>query len=305
MDDAKSARDQRLLMFSIWASAGFAVLSSVWGILSGSSMIVFDGVYSFVSIGLSVLAVLALRFSRRGADERFPWGREAAEPLVVVIKAATLGALCAYAAIGGILDIVNGGREVAVGSAVIYALVATLGGLVVGLVLRRATRREGSDLVRAEAAEWLGDTLLSFGVLIGFLVAYVLVAADRAELAAYVDPGMVTLVSLAFLWVPIKLIIASLREIMSMAPETDVLDRLRARVAAVEEKYAFSESFLRASKVGDRMDIEIDFVVGAESPVRTIADGDAVRQDLHDQLEALGYERSVVVTFTADRRWAA
>ncbi|HJV13898.1 MAG TPA: cation diffusion facilitator family transporter [Propionibacteriaceae bacterium] len=305
MDDVKSARDQRLLMFSIWASAGFAVLASVWGILSGSSMIVFDGLYSFVSIGLSVLAVLALRFSRRGADERFPWGREAAEPLVVVIKAASLGALCAYAAIGGILDIVNGGRPVAVGSAVVYALVATLGGLVVGLVLRRATRGEGSGLVRAEAAEWLGDTLLSFGVLIGFLVAYVLVVAGRADLAAYVDPGMVTLVSLAFLWVPIKLIVSSLREIMSMAPEADVLDQLRARVAAAEEKYAFSESFLRASKVGDRMDIEIDFVVGAESPVRTITDGDAVRQDLHDQLEALGYQRSVVVTFTADRRWAA
>jgi predicted Co/Zn/Cd cation transporter (cation efflux family) len=52
------------------------------------------------------------------------------------------------------------------------------------------------------------------------------------------------------------------------------------------------------------MDIEIDYVVGAESAVRTIADADTVRQDLHDQLAALGYERSVVVTFTADRRWA-
>jgi cation diffusion facilitator family transporter len=304
MDDAKSARDQRLLMFSIWASAGFAVLSSVWGILSGSSMIVFDGLYSFVSIGLSVLAVLTLRFSRREADERFPWGREAAEPLVVMIKAATLGALCAYAAVGGILDIVNGGREIAVGSAVVYAAVATLGGLAVGLVLRR-TSRDGSDLVRAEAAEWLGDALLSVGVLIGFLLAYALVAAGRTDLAAYVDPGMVTIVSLAFLWVPIKLIVSSLREILSMAPEADVLDELRACVAAVEEQYALSESFLRASKVGDRMDIEIDFVVDAESAVRTIVDSDSVREDLHERLAALGYERSVVVTFTADRRWAA
>jgi cation diffusion facilitator family transporter len=303
MNDARSARDQRLLMISIWASAGFAVLSSVWGILSGSSMIVFDGVYSFVSIGLSVLAVLALRFSRRGADERFPWGRDAAEPLVVVIKAATLGALCAYAAVGGILDIVHGGREVAVGSAVVYAAVATVGGLTVGLVLRRASR-DGSDLVRAEAAEWLGDALLSVGVLVGFLVAYVLVATGRANLAAYVDPLMVTLVSLAFLWVPIKLIASSLREILSMAPEAEVLDQLRACVAGVEERYALSESFLRASKVGNRMDIEIDFVVDAESEVRTIADADTVRQDLHDQLAALGYERSVVVTFTGDRRWA-
>lgn len=304
MDDAKAARDQRLLMFSIWASAGFAVLSSVWGILSGSSMIVFDGLYSFVSIGLSVLAVLTLRFSRHEADERFPWGREAAEPLVVMIKAATLGALCAYAAVGGILDIVDGGREVAVGSAVVYAAVATLGGLAVGLVLRRASR-DGSDLVRAEAAEWVGDALLSVGVLIGFLIAYALVAAGRTDLAAYVDPGMVTIVSLAFLWVPIKLIVSSLREILSMAPEADVLDELRASVAAIEERYAFSESFLRASKVGNRMDIEIDFVVDAESAVRTIVDSDTVREDLHERLAALGYERSVVVTFTADRRWAA
>jgi cation diffusion facilitator family transporter len=303
MNDATSARDQRLLMFSIWASAGFAVLSSVWGILSGSSMIVFDGVYSFVSIGLSVLAVLALRFSRRGADERFPWGRDAAEPLVVVIKAATLGALCAYAAVGGILDIVNGGREVAVGSAVVYAAVATLGGLTVGLVLRRATR-DGSDLVRAEAAEWLGDALLSVGVLVGFLVAYAFVAADRVDLAAYVDPVMVTLASLAFLWVPTKLIISGLREILSMAPEAEVMDQLRACVRTIQERYGLTESFLRASKVGNRMDIEIDFVVGAESTVRTIADSDTVRQDLHDQLAALGYERSVVVTFTGDRRWA-
>jgi cation diffusion facilitator family transporter len=303
MNDAKSARDQRLLMFSIWASAGFAALSSVWGILSGSSMIVFDGVYSFVSIGLSVLAVLALRFSRRGADERFPWGRDAAEPLVVVIKAATLGALCAYAAVGGILDIVNGGREIAVGSAVVYAAVATLGGLTVGLVLRRAIR-DGSDLVRAEAAEWLGDALLSVGVLVGFLVAYALVAADRADLAAYVDPAMVTLASLAFLWVPIKLIVSGLREILSMAPEAEVMDQLRACVRTIQERYGLTESFLRASKVGNRMDIEIDFVVGAESTVRTIADSDTVRQDLHDQLADLGYERSVVVTFTGDRRWA-
>jgi predicted Co/Zn/Cd cation transporter (cation efflux family) len=112
-------------------------------------------------------------------------------------------------------------------------------------------------------------------------------------------------VSLAFLWVPIRLIVSSLRQILSMAPEADVLDQLRACVDGVKERYTFSESFLRASKVGNRMDVEIDFVVGAESPVRTIADSDTVRQDLHEQLTSLGYERSVVVTFTADRRWAA
>jgi predicted Co/Zn/Cd cation transporter (cation efflux family) len=86
-------RDHRLLLVSVFASAAFAVVSCVWGVLSGSSMIVFDGLYSFASIGLSLLAVAALRVSRRGPDAAHPWGREEWEPVVVVVKALALGAL--------------------------------------------------------------------------------------------------------------------------------------------------------------------------------------------------------------------
>ena len=164
-----------------------------------------------------------MRFVGRGPDERFPWGREAAEPLVVILKAATLGALCVYAAVGGIVDLLNGGREVEVGWAIVYALVATAGSLAVGLRLRYGTRSTspegvGTDLVRAEAAEWLGDALLSLGVLVGFLAALLLTEEGRPDIAAYVDPAMVVLVSVAFLVVPFRLIIGGLREVLSMSP---------------------------------------------------------------------------------------
>jgi cation diffusion facilitator family transporter len=285
------------------------VFSSIWGIVSGSSMIVFDGLYSFVSIGLSGLALLALRFVRRGADERFPWGREAAEPLVVIFKAATLGALCVYAGVGGVVDILGGGQEVEVGWAIVYAVIATAASFAVGLVLRRGTRSEsqqnaGKDLVRSEAAEWLGDALLSAGVLVGFLVALLLISSGRSDLAAYVDPGMVVLVSAAFLVVPFRLVIGGMREMLSMSPPEDVQAQLREAVDDVGRHYDLPESFLRAAKVGGRMDIEVDYVVGPDSRVVTVADCDAVRSDLHERLSALGYEKSVVVAFTTDRRWA-
>lgn len=295
------ARDRRLLLLSVWASAAFAALSSVWGLLSGSSMIVFDGLYSFASIGLSVLAVLALRTSRRGADERYPWGREVWEPLVVVVKAVALAALCVYAVVGGVADLAAGGREVATGWALAYAVVATAGGVVVTLLMRRGGR---SDLVRAEAAEWLGDTLLSVGVLVGFVVAAVLVATGRPDIAAYVDPGMVVLVSLLFLRVPFRLVTGGMREILSMAPPAETQAELDAAVDAVREQFGLAESFLRASKVGGRVDVEVDFVVGEGSSVHTVADGDVVRQALHDRLAVHGHERSLVVAFTTDRRWA-
>jgi len=294
-------RDQRLLLLSVWVSAGFAVVSSVWGILVGSSMIVFDGLYSFAAVGLSVLAVLALRFARRGADQRFPWGREAAEPVVVVVKAGLLGVLCAYAAVQGVADILGGGREVEIGWAIAYAALATVVSVLVGGILRRGA---GSDLVKAEAAEWLGDALLSALVLVGFVVAFGLVRADRADLAAYVDPAMVVLGSVIFLKIPVQLVVGGMRELLSMSPPASVLDSLHAVVDEIRRQYAFDDAVLRAAKVGGRVDVEVAFVVGERSPVRTVEDCDGVRGDLHDRLAALGYERSLTVSFTRDPRWA-
>jgi cation diffusion facilitator family transporter len=296
-----TARDRRLLLVSVWASAGFAVGSSVWGLLSGSAMIVFDGLYSFVSVGLSLLAVVALRVSRRGPSAAYPWGPEMWEPVVVVVKALALAALCVYAVVGGVRDLLGGGRVVATGWALAYAVLATAGGVAVTLVLRCGGR---SDLVRAEAAEWLGDTLLSVGVLIGFTVAVALVAAGRPDLAAFVDPAMVVAVSVVFLRVPARLVAGGLGEILSKAAPAGTLEELQACVDAVGQRFGLGESFLRAAKVGSRVDVEVDFVVDPDSPVKTVADCDRVRQDLHDRLAALGHDRSVVVAFTTDRKWA-
>ena len=89
-----------------------------------------------------------------------------------------------------------------------------------------------------------------------------------------------------------------------MSPTPQVLDRLQAVVDDVQAQYAFAESFLRAAKVGSRMDVEIDFVLGDDTPVHTVADCDEVRDVVHGRLAELGYDRSAVVTFTTERRWA-
>ncbi len=52
--------------------------------------------------------------------------------------------------------------------------------------------------------------------------------------------------------------------------------------------------FGRASKVGRRLDVEIDFV----------RDFDAVRAVLHERFVAAGQPVSLSVGFTADRKWA-
>jgi cation diffusion facilitator family transporter len=299
---AMVSSDARALFVSMWASVAFAVVSLVWGLALGSQLIVFDGLYSFASVGLSLLAVLALRTAGKGADERYPWGREAWEPVAIVIKAAALGALCVYAVVGAVGELLRGGREVEAGWAVLYAVLATVAGAAVSLYLRRRARH-GSDLLRAEAAEWLGDTLLSLGVLAGFLLALVLERTGQTRLAGYVDPAMVAVISLLFLRVPAKLLGAAMREVLAMAPPVGLVAQVRERVDDVRLRYGFAESFLRCGKVGARLDVEVDFVVDDASRAQTVREFDDVRADLHEQLTPLG-NVSMSVAFTADRKWA-
>ena len=117
------------MILSVVASSVFAVGSLVWGLLAGSQMIVFDGLYSFVSVALSLLAVWALRAARSGPDERYPWGREIFEPLTIAVKAVALAGLCLYAMVGGVGDLLGGGREIDAGWAVVYGIVATAVGV--------------------------------------------------------------------------------------------------------------------------------------------------------------------------------
>ena len=44
------------------------------------------------------------------------------------------------------------------------------------------------------------------------------------------------------------------RELLAMSPGSETQDRIRGVVRAVEREYGFAESFLRASKVGGRLD---------------------------------------------------
>ena len=296
--------DTRALLVSVWVSAAFAVVSLVWGLAVGSLTIVFDGLYSFAAVVLSLFGVLALRTSARGPDERYPWGREAWEPLAIVVKATALAALCVYALVGAVGELLSGGREIDAGGAVVYAVVSTAAGVAVSIYLRRRSR-VGSDLVRAESAEWTGDTLLGVGVLIGFLVALVLQRTGRPDLARYVDPAMVAIISAVFLWVPARLVRDGLREVLAMSPDAATQERLWTCVEEVRDRYRFAESFVRASKVGGRLDVEVDFVIGDTSTAQHVREFDAVRAELEACLAPLARRLSLSVGFTADRRWVA
>jgi predicted Co/Zn/Cd cation transporter (cation efflux family) len=110
-------------------------------------------------------------------------------------------------------------------------------------------------------------------------------------------------ISLAFLRVPVRLLGAAMREVLTMAPPEQIQRQLRHQVEQVRLRYGLAESFLRCAKVGGRLDVEVDFVVDGSSRVQTVSEFDQVRADLDQRLRQLG-QVSMAVGFTGDRKWA-
>jgi len=193
----------KVLQISILATAFFALLGVVFGVISESSIIIFDGVYSLISVGLSTLSLLVLKHvESEKDDQRFPFGKAHFEPLLIVFKSLTLIGMCLFSATIAVSDLMSGGREISPGPAIIYAIISTVGCILVTIYIQRKNTICDSNLLSAEKNQWLGDSLLSLGVLLGFTAAYTLKNSDFAWIVPYADPGMVVIASILFIFYP-------------------------------------------------------------------------------------------------------
>ena len=296
---------ERLLHLSVWGAAAFAGLALVWGFLARSQMIVFDGMYSSISVGLSALSLLAYRAVQRGPDERYPFGRDVMGSLVIVVKGVAIAALCLYALTGAVLDVLAGGREVAVGAAAAYAAVASAGCAGMVALLRRGSRdaSQPSELLQAEASQWLLDTLLSVVVLVGFGVALVMEARSRSDLSAFVDPVLVGAMSLVFLALPARLIREGMRGVLATAPQAEVQADIEQAVGEVAARHAIATTATRVTTFGERFDVTVTFLLDAGTTALDVVAFDRIRAELDELLARLPHGLIVTVSFTADRRF--
>ncbi|MEL7414061.1 MAG: cation transporter, partial [Pseudomonadota bacterium] len=75
MCDRTSKNENSILTFSALLASGFAVGGMVLGLLVGSIVIVFDGVYSLVSLLLTLLSLAASYYISKPSKSIFPFGK--------------------------------------------------------------------------------------------------------------------------------------------------------------------------------------------------------------------------------------
>lgn len=296
--------ENKILKISMVGALFFALFGIAWGWTAQSEMIIFDGLYSFISLALTMLSLYINNFIAKKELDKYPFGKYILEPLVISFKSLIIGGMCLYSLIGAIQDVVHGGNIVEYESALIYSIVSVIGCGGVYIFMKKKGDKISSELIKVEASQWLMDTLLSIGVLVGFVIAMILRNTRFSGLNVYIDPMMVIMVSVVFIKMPVQSFINAFKEILCVKADDEINDDIYLIVKEIEKEYKFEDSISRVSKIGGELRIEIDFIYNEESKLKDLDQMDCVREKVYDAIKHIDYNKWLNVSFTGDKKWA-
>jgi cation diffusion facilitator family transporter len=271
----------RATIGALGVSAALAVLKIGAGILGNSFALVADGVESVLDLLSSLMVWGGLRISTTPQTPEFPYGRGKAEALAAMVVSIVLLAAAVGIAIGAVHEIVTPHSPPAPFTLAVLVAVVLTKEAVFRFLSRRGTD-VGSQAMLADAWHHRSDALTSVAAFVGISLALGLGEgwASADDWAALVACGVIA-------WNGVRLLRASLRDVMDAAAAPEVLDRVRSIAAAVPDVYGIDEVRVRRSGLAYFVDIHVE-VDGDLTVRRGHEIGHAVKDRLiHSELPIL------------------
>jgi predicted Co/Zn/Cd cation transporter (cation efflux family) len=304
--------EESLLKLSISATIAFAAAGVIVGLASGSSAILFDGVYGMVDALMTGLALLVVRLitASNAADamgqtlsQRFTFGFWHLEPIVLGLNGVLLSGAAIYALLSAIGVILVGGRELSFDIAIIYAGIGTVLDIGMAVHIRRGNRHIGSDLIALDAKAWTMSAWLGSALFVAFLIGQAVVGTRHAWLAPYVDPAALVIICLFVIPVPFGTVRKALSEILLVTPP-DLKHDVDRVAQAVVEQLGFISYHAFVARVGRGVQVELNFVVPRDQPAKPLEEWDDLRDRIADAFGKDGPNLWLTITFTTDPEWA-
>ncbi|WP_313646046.1 cation transporter [Pseudomonas sp.] len=304
--------EQGLLRTSIAVTLFIAVIGIAFGLASGSFSIVFDGVYSLVDASMSGLSLVvvklitshatSLQLSRK-LRERFTMGFWHLEPMVLALNGILLSGVAAYALINAVSSVLEGGRHLEFGIAMVYAVLTVIACATIAVVEARANRTLNSDFVRMDVKGWVMSASITAALLIAFGFGFAVQGTQWQWLSPYIDPTVLALVCLVIIPLPLSVVRQALGEIFLVTPG-DLKLHVDAVAQAFVTKHGLQSYRAYVAKVGRSREIELYFIVPKHMPAKTIEQWDAWRNEIGEAVGGEGPDRWITVVFTGDPEWA-
>ena len=297
---AQQAAEERALKVSGLGAFLLAVLGIGFAIDNGSEAILLDGVFSAIGFVMALLTLKVSRLVRRPDDDVFQFGYGHFAPLINVLKSLIMSVLCVFALLSALVTLFSGGQELAVGSALLYAALATLIGIGLFAYLRSAATRSRSVLVGLDAKAARMDMLLSLTVLASFGLGWFALGTDLEPWVDYLDPGLVTLLCLVVMPVPLKILWQNGREALLLAPDAAIQELVKDRIREALEGFPVKDHRVRMLKVGNMLTVTLHLRPADDFPLAGVEDLDRVRFAIEDALATIDYDVGLNVMFVGD-----
>ncbi|WP_409295784.1 cation diffusion facilitator family transporter [Pseudomonas sp. KCJK8670] len=304
--------EQGLLRASIAVTLFIATIGIAFGVASGSFSIVFDGVYSLVDASMSGLSLVVVKLitshtttlhMSRKLRERFTMGFWHLEPTVLALNGILLCSVAIYALINAVLSLLEGGRHLEFDIAIIYAVLTVIACVTIAMIEARANRKLGSDFVRMDVKGWIMSASITAALLIAFCFGYAVQGTAWEWMSPYIDPAVLGLVCLVIIPLPLSVIRQALSEIFLVTPSDLKLhvDEVAKHFVALHGLQSYRAY---VAKVGRSREIELFFIVPPDMGAKTIAEWDALRDEVGNAIGGEGPDRWLTVVFTGDKEWA-
>ncbi len=308
--------EQKVLRLSIAVTVLLAGAGILFGLLSGSFAIVFDGIYSLVDASMTTVTLLVSNLiaastaastaggPRRGKlAERFTMGFWHLEPMVLGLNATLLMGAAIYALINAVGSLMTGGRNLAFDHAIVYAAVTVLVAAGMAVFATRANRTVRSDFLALDAKAWIMSAALTAALLVAFVFGYLIQGTRLQWLSPYIDPAVLALVCLVVIPIPVGTMRQALADVLLVTP-ADLKRHVDAVASDILRRHGFSSYRAYVARVGRGRQIELFFIAPSGWPPRRLEEWDRIRDEVGAAIGGEGPDRWLTIVFTSDAEWA-
>lgn len=295
--------ERRGLRLSVFGALFMAALGFGFAALTDSQAVLLDGIFSLIGAVVSVVAMRVAALVQQPDDEHFHFGYAAYEPMLNLTKGLLIAFVSLLAAWASIDSILAGGREIQGRMAVIYALIAAAGCLLIAWSQRRLARKTDSPLLEVDAKNWLMDGLISGAVAVGFVVVVLVEGTPWSWLTPYADPVVVLLLVVLSLPIPIGIVRANWDQLLGRAPDHEAQRTAHEIVSGALAGEEGLDLKLRLLEQGRFVYLQIYVIVLPQREGLSVKEADGLRERIETAIRELPQMIGFDVMFTADTRW--
>ena len=256
----------------IAVNIALSVIKVVIGSLAGSLALLADGVHSLSDVATDAAVLLGLRLGSKEPDQSHPYGHGRAETfsagLIALVLILVGGVMIYYATMAIARDVVTVPR--------LAVLIAAIVSIAAKEWLYRATQKiaiqSHSPALYANAWHHRSDAFSSVAVVIGFItLEFGFGHGDQVAAIA---------VGLMIIWVGVRVVSDSLRELTEGAVDSDTIERIRDVINADSSIRQWHK--LRTRTVGREVFLDLHILV---DPDLNVAAAHEIAESLENALD--------------------